>query len=115
MAERNYGQSPDKDRIDRTQQDSVFDDDVEEDIDSVQDPYPVNDSDEQKNEGGAEVENPNTDERVREYEDKDHEHEYRSPKAVIDDYKGSTARTNNPFEQQNPLQSTFPASDRDER
>jgi hypothetical protein len=112
MVDNNYGQNIDKDQFDRRQQHSVFDDDVTEDIDSVQEPYPVNDKVEDQDIENKEVENP--DENVHEYEDNDHPHEYTPPSAVIDNYKGSggTDRTN-AFEQQNPLQSTIPASDRD--
>jgi hypothetical protein len=111
MVDKDYGRNIDKDQYGRSQQHSVFDDDVIEDVDSVQEPYPVNDITDEE-EQNQEVENP--DEKVREYEDNDHPHEYHSPRAVIDDYKGSSeSDRTNAFEQQNPLQSTIPTSDRD--
>lgn len=112
MVDKDYGRFIDKDQYDRSQQHSVFDDDVIEDVDSVQEPYPVNDMAENEELENKEVEKP--DENVHEYEDNDHPHEYRPPSAVINDYKGSAGvDRSNPFEQQNPLQSTIPASDRD--
>lgn len=112
MVDRDNGRNIDDAQYGRKQQHSVFDDDVIEDVDSVQDPYPVNDRLDDEDNENKEVENP--DENVHEYEDNDHPHEYRPPSAVIDDYKGS-GRTGgaNGFEQQNPLQSTIPASDSD--
>lgn len=113
MVDNDSGRNFDKDQYGRKQNKSIFDDDLVEDVDSVQEPYPANDivDDEFSD---AEVENP--DENVHEYDDTDHPHEYKPPSAaVVNSYKGSGAATSSPFEQQNPLQSSYPASDRDNR
>ncbi|HEX3008625.1 MAG TPA: hypothetical protein VHO90_13525 [Bacteroidales bacterium] len=114
MMDRNYGQRVDNDQFGRRIQPDVFEDeDVVEDVESIQEPYPANEETDEYDDTieDADVENPDE---HHEYDDKDHPHEYKPPSAVINDYKGASGsdRTN-AFEQQNPLQSNYPASDSD--
>ena len=111
MAHKNYGRYSDANQFDLTE-DNMFDDDVMEDVESVQEPYPSNEINENDDRKGEEVENP--DENVHEYEDNDHPHEYKPPSANIADYNGvSENDRTNLFEQQNPLQSNISPSERD--
>jgi hypothetical protein len=112
MVDNDSGRNIDKDQYGQKQNNSIFDDDLVEDVNSIQEPYPTNEIVDEES-SDDEVENP--DEKVHEYDDTDHPHEYRTPSAVIDDYQGSGASSGNSFEQQNPLQSTYPATDRDNR
>ncbi len=110
--DRNIGNN----QYDQNRQGNIFDDkDIVEDIDSVQDPYPANNitgKDEILDDtSDGEIDN---DDNIHEYEDTDHPHEYQQPSAVLDDLSGvSGGADTNPYEQQNPLQSTYPSSERD--
>lgn len=108
MVDRDYGRRIDKDQYDPRKQNDLFEDeDVEEDVDPIQEPYAYNEK-QNKDITDAEVENPDE---HHEYDDKDHPHQTQPPVANVD-YSGNRTNT---FEQQNPLQSTFPSSDRDRR
>lgn len=117
MVDNNYNRNIDQDQYGRKKENNSFDDEyVVEDVDAIQEPYPTDDVletedriDDEDNEDNKKEEND-----IHEYEDNDHPHEYRSPTAVIDDYRGASDKdTTNPFERQNPLQSTYPSSGRD--
>jgi hypothetical protein len=108
MVDKDIDQYIDKSRYDQRRQQNNFDESIVENVELIQDPYPDNDLTESE----GEVEDPDEN---KEYDDKEHPHEYNPPRAVVDvdcnDDSGGD-RTN-AFEQQNPLQSNLPSSDRD--
>lgn len=112
MVDNDNGQN-DKDQNDQRQE-NIFDKDktLVEDVDTIQEPYPAKDSKNNDDMIDGEVENPDEN---KEYEDKDHPHESEPPRAVVNvDYKGVSGNDRtNAYEQQNPLQSNIPSSDRD--
>jgi hypothetical protein len=113
MVDNDYNRNIDQDQYGKRKQNNTFDGEyVEEDVDAIQDPYPSDDIVDSEDTIDEADENEESD--VHEYEDNDHPHEYRSPTAVIDDYRGASEKdTTNPFERQNSLQSTYPASSSD--
>lgn len=112
MVDNDNGQNIDFNRYDQRRQQNTFDESIVEDVEPVQEPYPANDMTEDIEFNGGEVENPDEN---KEYDDKDHPHEYNPPRAVVNvDYNGVSGddRTN-AYDQQNPLQSNLPSSDND--
>lgn len=114
MVDNDYSQKIERDQYGRKKQNIFDDDNLVEDVDPIQEPYPINDV-EDNYDDSIDAENENEEEKdIHEYEDNDHPHEYRSPTAVLDDYKGASDKdATNPFERQNPLQNTIPSSGRD--
>lgn len=99
-------------RYDQKYDNSIFEDDnVDDDIDSLQKPYPSDDDLDEDDITDADIDEDTDD--LHEYEDNDHPHQYTPPSAGLDNKVASANDRTNAFEQQNPLQSTYPSSDSD--